>query len=82
MVRKQKYILGKRQPLQQTVPVKVGGSMQNIQTDTYVVPCTNVDSKWLKDLNSRPDTSHLKGFINGNNIKVICIVNSFSEQDA
>jgi hypothetical protein len=33
--------------------------VKRIQIDPYLLPCTKLNSKWTKDLNTKPDTLNL-----------------------
>jgi hypothetical protein len=42
-----------------------------IQTDTYFSPCTQLNSKWIEDLNIKPDTLNLIDEKVGNSVELI-----------
>jgi hypothetical protein len=52
-----------------------------IQTDPYLSPCTNLMSKWIKDLNIKPDTLNLIKDKVGNSVESIGTWEIFSEQN-
>jgi hypothetical protein len=45
-----------KQSLQQMLLGKLDICMQKLKLDPYHLPCTSMNSKWIKDLNLRPET--------------------------
>jgi hypothetical protein len=52
---------------------------RKLNQDPCLSPCTNVNSKWIKDLNIRPETLTLVQEKAGNIPEAIGIGNDFSE---
>jgi hypothetical protein len=68
----------KRQPLQQKLLGKLVISLQkNLKLDLCLSPCTSINSKWIKDLNIRPQTLKLIQERIGNSLEVIRIGKDF-----
>jgi hypothetical protein len=67
----------KRQPLQQMLLGRVAIHLQKLKLDPYLSPCTSVNSKWIKDLNIRPETLKLVQERAGNTLEVIGIGKDF-----
>jgi hypothetical protein len=63
----------KRQPLQEMLLVKVVSCLQNLKLDPCLSPCTGINSKWIKDLNIRPETLKLVQERAGHTLEVIGI---------
>jgi hypothetical protein len=61
----------KRQPLQQMLLGKVVTCLQKTETRSMLSPCTSINSKWIKDLNIRPETLRLVQERTGNTLEVI-----------
>jgi hypothetical protein len=72
-------MMEKRQPLQQ----KLLGKQQffavcrKLKVDPCISPYTNINSKWIKDLNIRPKTLKLVQERVGNTLKLIGIGKNF-----
>jgi hypothetical protein len=61
----------KRQPLQQMLLGKWLSICKKLKLDICLSPCTSINSKWIKDLNIRPDTLKLLQERAGNTLEVI-----------
>jgi hypothetical protein len=48
-----------------------------LKLDPYLSPCTSINSKWVKDLNLRPETLKLVQEGPGNNLELIGIGKDF-----
>jgi hypothetical protein len=48
-----------------------------MKLDSYLSPCTSINSKWIKDLNIRPETLKLLQERAGNTLAVIGIGKDF-----
>ena len=44
--------------------------VKKTKTNPYLLPCTKLKSKWIKDLNIKPDTLNLIEEIVGNNLEL------------
>jgi hypothetical protein len=51
--------------------------LQKTETETILSPCTNINSKWIKDLNIRPQTLKLVHERSGDTLEVIDIGKNF-----
>jgi hypothetical protein len=63
----------KRQPLQQMFLGKVVISLQKLKLDPCLSSCTSINSKWIKDLNIRPETLTLVQERSGHTLEAIGI---------
>jgi hypothetical protein len=72
-----KYTIEKRQPLQQVLLGKVVIYLQKTETGSMFIPCTNIYSKWIKDLNIRPEILTLVQERARNTLEVIGIGKNF-----
>jgi hypothetical protein len=63
----------KRQPLQQMLLGKVLSACRKLKLDPFLSPCTDINSKWIKGLNIRPETLQLVHERAGNTLETIGI---------
>jgi hypothetical protein len=70
-------MMEQRQPLQQILLGKVVICPQKTDTRSFLLPCTSINSKWIKDLNIRPETLKLVQERAGNTLEVIDIGKGF-----
>jgi hypothetical protein len=70
-------MIEKRQPLQQMFLGKLDTCLWKTETRSMFVLCTNILSKWIKDLSIRPETLKLVQERAGNTLEAIGIVNDF-----
>jgi hypothetical protein len=70
-------MMEKRQPLQQMLLGKVGIHLKKLKLDSCLSPCPSINSKWIKDLNIRPETVKLVQERAGNTLEVIDIAKDF-----
>jgi hypothetical protein len=67
----------KRQPLQQKLLGKLVTVCKELKLDPCLSPYTSINSKWIKDLNIRPQTLKLVQERVGNTLEVIGIGKDF-----
>jgi trehalose-6-phosphate synthase len=67
----------KRQLLQQMLLGKVVICLQKTETRSMFITCTSINSKWVKDLNIRPETLKLAQERAGNSLEAIGIDKDF-----
>jgi hypothetical protein len=72
-----KHMMEKRQPLQQMLLGKLGICMQKLKLDPCLSSCININSKWIKDLNIRPETLKRVQERIGNSLDLTGIGNNF-----
>jgi hypothetical protein len=70
-------MMEKRQPFQQMLLGKVVIHLQETETRPCQSPCTSINSKWIKDLNIRPETLKLVQEGVGNTLELIGIGKDF-----
>jgi hypothetical protein len=70
-------MMEKRQHLQQMLLGKMAIHLEKLKLDPCLSPCTNINSKWIKDLNIRPETLKLVQERAGNTLEVIGIGKDF-----
>jgi hypothetical protein len=70
-------MMEKRQPLQQMLLGKVVTHLQELKPDPCLSLCTSINSKWIKDLNIRPETLKLVQEKAGNTLEVIGVGKDF-----
>jgi hypothetical protein len=63
----------KRQPLQQMLLGKLLSACKKTNTRSLPSPCTNINSKWIKNLNTRPKTLQSEQKRAGNALEAIHI---------
>jgi hypothetical protein len=69
-------MMEKRQPLQQKLLGKLA-VCKKLNLDPCLSPCTNINSKWIKDLNIRPQALKLVPERVGNTLELIGIGKDF-----
>jgi hypothetical protein len=67
----------KRQPLQQKLLRKLVNTCKKLKLDPCLSPYSNINSKWIKDLNIRPQTLKLVQERVGNTLELISIGKNF-----
>jgi hypothetical protein len=67
----------RRQPLQQKLLGKLVGSLPKLNLDPCISPFTNINSKWIKDINIRPQTLKLIQERVGNTLELVDIDKNF-----
>jgi hypothetical protein len=67
----------KRQPLQQKLLGKLVSSLQKLKLDPCISPYTSINSKWIKDLNIRPQILKVLQQRVGNTLEQIGIGKDF-----
>jgi hypothetical protein len=67
----------KRQPLQQKLLGKLLAVCKKLTLDPCLLPYTNINSKWMKDLNIRPQMLKLIQEKVGNTLELIGIGKDF-----
>jgi hypothetical protein len=70
-------MMEKRQSLQQMLLGKWLPVCKKLKLDPYLSPCTSINSKWIKDLNIRPETLKLPQEGAGNTLEQIGIDKDF-----
>jgi hypothetical protein len=71
-------MMEKRHPLQQMVLGRVAICMLKTELDPCLSPCTSINSKWIKDLNTRPETLQLVHERAGKTLEAIGIARTSS----
>ena len=64
--------MGKRQSFQQILLETLGSNIQKMIQDHLLIPNTKTNSKWIKDLNLRPETIKTLEENKGRNLFDIC----------
>jgi hypothetical protein len=67
----------KKQPLQQKLLGKLVSSRQKLKLDPCISPYTKINSKWIKDLNIKPQSLKLIQERVGNTLELIGIGKDF-----
>jgi hypothetical protein len=70
-------MIEKTQSFQQKLQGKVVIHLQKLKQDPFLSPCTSINSKWIKDLNIRPETLKLLKEGAGNTPELIGIGKDF-----